>query len=144
MLISSNGGYRMRQETINGANDMYSDVIKQPNQQILRGDKFKEYTMKQPVDTPYYDGDIWNPNIGEKIIGEYITCLNSMGKYNQKLYVIDTDRLDERYDKIFGCATLDRQMSKIHPNTVIEIRYLGKNNERNYHEYKVSKLSKQE
>jgi len=144
MLISSNGGYRMRQETINGANDMYSNVIKQPNQQILRGDKFKEYTMKQPVDTPYYDGDIWSPRVGETIIGEYITCLDSMGRYNQKLYVIDTDRLDERYDKIFGCATLDRQMSKIDPNTVIEIMYLGKNNERNYHEYKVSKLSKQE
>ena len=113
-----------------------------PNQGILRGNKFKEYTIKEPVDKPYYDGDIWNPIAGEILIGEYIDCQENAGKYNQKLYIIDTDRIDGRCDKIFGCATLDRQMSKIEKGTVIEIHYIGKNIEQNYHEYKISKLSK--
>lgn len=112
------------------------------NQTILRGNKYNEYTVKEPVNKPYYDGDIWNPLAGEILRGKYIDCLENAGQFKQNLYIIDSDRLDGRYDKVFGYTALDRQMSNIEKGTDIEIAYHGKNIEKNYHEYEVSRIYK--
>ena len=114
------------------------------NQTTLRGSKYAEYTNKEPVDRKYYDGEIWNPSVNGKIVGKYIDCLENVGRYKQKMYIIDSDRLDNKFDKIFGCTSLDRQMKKIEKSTVIEIEYLGKNDAKNYHEYRISRLRKQQ
>lgn len=113
------------------------------NQTVLRGTKFNEYTIKEPVDQEFYDGEIWNPKPNESLVGIYVDALSDVGKYNQIMYVIDGDRLDGMYDKIFGCTSLDRQMAEIDKGTVIEIKYIGKNQEKNYHEYRISRLRKQ-
>ena len=112
------------------------------NQAVLRGTKFAEYTVKDPVDQEFYDGEIWNPKPNESLVGIYVDALTDVGKYNQIMYVIDGDRLDGMYDKIFGCKSLDRQMAEIDKGTVIEIKYIGKNQEKNYHEYRISRLRK--
>lgn len=112
------------------------------NQAVLRGTKFAEYTVKEPVDQEFYDGEIWNPKPNESLVGIYVDALTDVGKYNQIMYVIDGDRLDGMYDKIFGCKSLDRQMAEIDKGTVIEIKYIGKNQEKNYHEYRISRLRK--
>lgn len=114
------------------------------NQTVLRGNKFNEYTIKEPIDQEYYDGEIWNPVPNESLVGIYVDCLSDVGKFNQRMYIIDGDRLDEKYDKIFGCTSLDRQMKEIEKGTIIEIKYIGKNQEKGYHEYKISRLRKQE
>lgn len=114
------------------------------NQSVLRGSKYNEYTVKDPVDQSYYDGEIWNPKPNETLVGMYVDCLSDVGRFNQRMYIIDSDRLDGMYDKIFGCTSLDRQMKEIEPSSVIEILYIGKNQEKNYHEYKVSRLRKPE
>lgn len=116
------------------------------NNAVLRGNKFNEYILKEPIDATFYDGEIWNPSINESIVGEYIAVLTDVGRYNQNMYIIDTDRLDGKYDKLFGYASLDRQMKEIKPHTIIEIKYTGyiqKQGTNGYHEYKVSKLRKQ-
>lgn len=112
------------------------------NQAVLRGTKFAEYTVKEPVDQEFYDGEIWNPKPNESLVGIYVDALTDVGKYNQIMYVIDGDRLDGMYDKIFGCKSPDRQMAEIDKGTVIEIKYIGKNQEKNYHEYRISRLRK--
>lgn len=118
---------------------------KQVNQTVLRGSKFKDYTVKESIDRPYYDGEIWNPNPNESLVGMYVDCLENTGKYNQSMYIIDTDRLDGKYDKIFGSTTLDRQMKKVNKSEIIEVTYLGKTEGyiNSYHEYKVTRLRKQ-
>jgi len=116
---------------------------KPDNQKVLRGNKFDEYTVKEPVDQEYYSGEIWNPIPNERLIGRYIDSLSNVGKFNQTMYIIDGNRLDGMYDKIFGCTSLDRQMKEIAANEVIEIKYIGKNHEKGYHEYQVSRLRKQ-
>lgn len=121
-----------------------NETLDAVNQSVLRGNKFNEYTMKEPIDQEYYDGEIWNPKPNETLVGRYIDVLSDVGKYNQRMYIIDTDRLDKKYDKLFGCTSLDRQMKEIEPSTVIEIRYVGKNQEKGYHEYQISRLRKQE
>jgi len=116
---------------------------KPSNQTVLRGNKFNEYNVKEPVDQEYYSGEIWNPEPNSILIGRYIDSLSNVGKFDQTMYIIDGDRLDGMYDKIFGCTSLDRQMKEIVPNEVIEIKYIGKNHEKGYHEYQVSRLRKE-
>lgn len=123
-------------------NEKNNYTQRENNQTVLRGDKYNEYTIKEPVNKPYYDGDIWNPITGETLKGKYIDYLENAGKFNKKLYVIESDRLDGKYDKIFGCASLDNQMEKIEKGTDIEIAYHGKNQEKNYHDYEVSRIYK--
>lgn len=117
------------------------------NQNILRGNKFEEYTIEDPVDSEFYSGEIWNPSENDnKLTGKFIDVLEDVGRYQQKMYILDTDRLDGKYDKVFGYTSLDRQMKEITIGTVIKIEYLGKKTGKNqniYNEYKVSRLRKQ-
>lgn len=113
------------------------------NQTVLRGNKFNEYIIKEPVDREYYDGEIWNPVPNESLVGSYVDCISGVGKFNQNMYVIDSDRIDGKFDKIFGCTSLDRQMKEIGKGSIIEINYVGKNQEKGYHEYQISRLRKQ-
>lgn len=116
----------------------------EPNQAVLRGNKYNDYTIKEPIDQEYYDGEVWNPEPNETLIGMYVDAISNVGQYKQMMYIIDSDRVDGLFDKIFGCTSLDRQMKEIEPNTVVEIKYLGKNQEKNYHEYRISRLRKNE
>ncbi len=109
---------------------------------VLRGDKYLNFIKKVPIDKDRYVGDIFKKVVGNKVIGKYVDVLEDVGRYQQKMYIIDSDRLDEKYDKIFGCKSLDRQMSEILIGDIIEIEYLGKKvtSQKEYHEYKVSRL----
>lgn len=111
--------------------------------EIKRGNKYSTYTERTSIDKEYYEGDIWNAKEGEKLIGKYIDVLHDVGKYKQNMYIIDTDRIDKKYDKIFGCTTLDRQMKEVHINDILEIKYEGQKGNKNYHEFKVSILKKE-
>lgn len=107
---------------------------------VLRGDKYSNYTKLDPIDKPKYDGDIFEKVKGNKIIGKYVDKLSDVGKYHQDLYIFDTDRLDKKFDKIFSCVSMDRQMEKVNIGDIVEVEYLNYNENGNYHEFKISKV----
>lgn len=109
---------------------------------VLRGDKYSNFVKKVPIDKERYNGDIFEKIVGNTVIGKYVDVLEDVGRYQQNLYIIDSDRLDEKFDKLFGCKSLDRQMSEVNIGDIIEIEYLGKKitNQKEYHEYKVSRV----
>ena len=125
--------------------DAIDDTIGYDDTPVERGNKFEEYTIREPVGTEYYDGEIWHPNaVGNKLKGRYIDCLEHMGRYDKKMYVIDGDRMDGLYDKVFGCSRLDQLMDDVEPSSVIEIEYKGMKEGKNgkYHDYKIDLLWK--
>ena len=93
---------------------------------VLRGDKYSNFVKKVPIDKERYNGDIFEKIVGNTVIGKYVDVLEDVGRYQQNLYIIDSDRLDEKFDKLFGCKSLDRQMSEVNIGDIIEIEYLGK------------------
>lgn len=109
---------------------------------VIRGTKYTNYVRKIPIDKPKYDGDIFEKIPHNKVIGKYIDVLENVGRYNQNMYIIDSDRTDGLFDKIFGYASLDRQMKEVNIGDIIEIEYIGLNNRnlKEYHEFKVSKV----
>ena len=76
----------------------------------------------------------------------YVDKFDEVGKYKKPMYIIDSDRLDGNYDKVFGCKALSRQMEEIEIGTIIEIKYYGKidGKENTYHKYQVNRLQKPE
>lgn len=117
-------------------------MINQNNQnnQVLRGNKYGNYIRKEPVDSISYNGDIFEKVSGNKVIGEYVDKVENVGKYGYDMYIIDSDRLDKKYDKIFSCKSLDRQMKEVSIGDIIEVEYVEYNEKKNYHVYKVSKV----
>lgn len=109
---------------------------------INRGNKYTNYSKKIPIDKPKYDGDIFEKIPHNKVIGKFVDVLENVGRYNQNMYIIDSDRTDGLFDKVFGYTSLDRQMKEVNIDDIIEIEYIGlkKNGIKEYHEFKVSKL----
>ena len=104
---------------------------------VLRGNKYTNYTKKESVDD---EDDVFEKIPGNIIRGTYLEKLENVGMYNYNLYIIDSDRLDNKHDKIFGCKSLDRQMKEVNIGDKLEIEYVEYNDKKNYHVYKVSKL----
>lgn len=108
--------------------------------EVLRGSKYRNYIKKEPIDKPNYDGDIFEKIEGNKIQGKYVDKIEHIGKYGSSMYIFDTDRLDKKFDKIYSCAVLDRQMKAVNIGDILEVEYIGFDASKNYHEYKVSRL----
>lgn len=108
---------------------------------IFRGNKYSNYTKKKPIDKPSYEGDIMEKIEGNKIIGKYIDKISNAGIYGDDLYIFDTDRIDRKYDKIYSCTVLDRQMKECKIGDILEIEYVKHHHDKfkDYHVYKVSK-----
>ncbi len=102
--------------------------------------RYSNYTKKIPVDENYYDDILFEKIPGNKIVGKYIDLSENVGRYHQNLYHIDSDRPDNKITKIFGYASLDRQMKEVNIGDVLEIEYVKFHIDKNYHEFKVSKL----
>ena len=85
---------------------------------VIRGTKYTNYVRKIPIDKPKYDGDIFEKIPHNKVIGKYIDVLENVGRYNQNMYIIDSDRTDGLFDKIFGYASLDRQMKEVNSQKI--------------------------
>lgn len=102
--------------------------------------RYSNYTKKIPVDENYYDDIIFEKIPDNTIVGKYIDFSENVGRYHQNLYHIDTDRNDKKITKVFGYASLDRQMKEVNIGDILEIKYVRYNTDKNYHEFKVSKL----
>ncbi len=139
--------YDPNQRSLDDAKPNQKRTDESDNKAVKRGNKFDEYTVVESIDPEYYDGEIWkpeNPDVEKILIGKYIDCMENVGQYNRKMYVIDGDRLDGVYDKVYGCTSLNRQMEKVEPDSVISIEYCGmKTGKMNqYKDFKVRKLYK--
>lgn len=108
--------------------------------EVLRGTKYNNYSKKIPVDKPIYDGEIFERIEGNSFIGKYVDKLENVGKYGSSIYIFESDRLDGKFDKVFSCAVLDRQMKEVDIGEIVEIKYIGYDESKNYHEYKVSRI----
>ena len=93
--------------------------------------------IKIPVD----EENIFEKIPENKVTGKYIDFKENVGKYHQNLYFIESLE-DQKITKLFGYKSLDRQMKLLNLNDLVEIEYIRFNSDRNYHEYKVSKLEK--
>ena len=109
---------------------------------VERGNKYKDYTLKQSV-RKQYSGDLMELVAGNSLVGEFVDIVPVD---HGRLYIFDTDRKDGNFDKIFGCKTLDQQMDQIQIGTVVEISYNGEKksikNNRKYHDFSVYRLNK--
>lgn len=85
------------------------------------------WTKQQPT--------VWNPEINDTIIGEYLEC-ETVNKSH--LYAIKTS--DQGVLKVWGSKILDDLMKPISPKTMVKIVYLGMVNPESgnpYHNWEV-------
>lgn len=99
---------------------------------------------KIAVDELYYNENIFEKITGNKVTGKYIDVKEDVGKYHQNLYFIESLDSDKKITKLFGYSSLDRQMKLVNIGEIVEVEYIRYNSNKNYHEYKVSKLIKNE
>ena len=119
-------------------NSNYEDVC----QNVLRGDKYSGYVIKESiVGEPLWDNTKFEKVSGNTVLGELVDIQRKKGDYGwYSIYYIDSDRLDKKHDKVYGCKSLDEKMQFVTIGDVVEIRYNGCD-ENGKHDYSVNLCS---
>ena len=87
-------------------------------------------------------GNVWNPELGDVVEGKLINRIESVGKYDQNLYIL-LDKNDKEI-KIWGKTQLDELMSEIEVEDYIRITYNGFKTTNNGHTMKVYYIERRE
>ena len=78
--------------------------------------------------------ETWRPEVGDTIVGRYISSEEEVGKFRQTVYTLeDLDTGVRR--SVFGNVVLNDRMSDAEYGDIVGIRYMGK--KKNYHVYNV-------
>lgn len=79
--------------------------------------------------------EVWTPEKeGDVIEGTLMRKKTNVGKNKANLYVINVDGI---LKSVWGSTVLDEKMDNVHTEDVVRITFLGNDEDKGYHKYKV-------